>query len=119
MGYFYYGNYAKLYEIGRVEWLRSLGITYRDMEDLHKIIMPVVSMESKYMKPAYYDDLLTIVTSIRELPTYSITFHHEIYNEQQKRINVGSVRLCFVDINTRRLLEIPDFLAHKMKGFFS
>jgi acyl-CoA thioester hydrolase len=118
MGYLYYGNYAQLYEIGRVEWLRSLGITYREMEDDQKVMMPVVSMECKFIKPAYYDDLLTVVTTLRQMPSFSITFDVEVFNEEKKKINVGVVRLCFVDMKTSKVIEMPDFLIVKLKPFF-
>ena len=63
MGYVYYGNYAQYFEVGRVEGLRDLGLSYKKMED-EGILLPVVEFQIKYLKPAYYDDLLTIKTTI-------------------------------------------------------
>ena len=60
MGYLYYGHYAKYYEIGRVEALRSLGLSYRDMEDKLGLMLPVLSLEARYKSPAYYLSLIHI-----------------------------------------------------------
>jgi acyl-CoA thioester hydrolase len=73
MGYLYYGNYASYFEVGRVEWLRSLGLTYKSLEDEHGIWLPVVSLEMRFVRPAYYDDLLTVRTTVRTMPTDHIT----------------------------------------------
>ena len=78
MGYVYYGNYATYYEVGRVEALRKLGMSYKEMED-EGIMLPVLSFNIKYFKPAFYDDLLTIKTSITEMPNTRIKFEYECY----------------------------------------
>ena len=67
MGYVYYGNYAQFFEVGRVEWLRELGISYKSLEE-SKIMLPVINLNINYLKPAKYDDLLTIVTTLKKLP---------------------------------------------------
>jgi acyl-CoA thioester hydrolase len=93
----YYGNYAQYFEVGRVETLRSLGISYKDVESMG-IILPVVELQIKYLRPAKYDDLLTIKTIIKTLPTdHKILFHQEIYNELGKLLTVGTVKLYFMD----------------------
>lgn len=119
MGYLYYGHYAKYYEIGRVEMLRSLGLTYREMEDDWSVMMPVTSLQCRFVRPAYYDELLCIRTSLRELPGKFITFHVEIFNEKNKLVNGGSVRLCFVDTKTNKTVLAPDTLVNKLKPFFT
>ncbi len=119
MGYLYYGHYAKYYEIGRVEMLRSIGLTYREMEDDWKVMMPVTSLQCRYVRPAYYDEKLSIRTSLRELPGKFITFHVEIFNEKNKLVNGGSVRLCFVDTTTNKTVNAPDTLVNKLKPFFA
>src|SRR6056300_1254587 len=81
MGYVYYGNYALYYEVGRVEAIRSLGYTYRQMEE-EGVLMPVKKMESSYLRPVFYDELLTVKTSIQNLPDRVIVFRAEIYNEK-------------------------------------
>jgi len=119
MGYVYYGNYAQYYEIGRVEMLRSLGMTYKSMESEMGVMMPVVNLEIRYLRPAKYDDLLTIRTSLRKLPEkLSITFHVEILNEEGKLINSGSVRLCFVDIKEGRTVPAPEPLMERLRPHF-
>lgn len=118
MGYLYYGNYAQLYEIGRAELIRSIGLTYRDMEKEHGILMPVLSMQSRYVRPALYDEMLTIKTQIRKIPEQNITFHHEIFNEQNKLVNGGSVKLCFIEAESGRRLSTPTYLQKALDAYF-
>ncbi len=118
MGYLYYGRYADLYEIGRVEMLRSLGITYREMEKEMGIMLPVKSLQMRFVRPANYDELLTIKTTLRELPDSDITFHVEVFNEKNKLVNGGSVRLVFVEMETNKTILAPDFLIEKLKPYF-
>ena len=118
MGYLYYGNYAQYYEIGRVEMLRSLGLTYKEMEEEQGVMMPVLSLQMRYVRPAFYDELLTIRTTLRRLPDQFITFHVEIFNEKNKLINGGSVRLCFVDKKSNKSIFAPDNLIDKLRSFF-
>jgi acyl-CoA thioester hydrolase len=101
MAYVYYGNYAMYYEVARVESLRTLGVTYKELE-ASGIMMPVLENHSKFLGPARYDELLRIVTTIREKPTVKIKFEYEIFNEQNKLINQGETLLVFIDIKTGR-----------------
>lgn len=119
MGYLYYGNYAHYYEIGRVEMLRSLGLTYKSMEEEHGILMPVMSLQMRFVRPAYYDELLTIRTALRKLPDQFITFYVEIFNEKNKLVNGGSVKLCFVDKNSNKTIAAPSYLLDKLKPYFT
>lgn len=114
MGYVYYGNYAQYHEVGRVELIRKIGLTYREMEEIHHIWMPVVSMQMRYVRPAFYDDLLTIKTTVRELPLQYFEFHTEIFNEKGKLCNGGMVKLCFVDAKTKKSISCPEFLTEKL-----
>ena len=118
MGYLYYGNYAQYYEIGRVEMIRSLGLTYREMEEDHGILMPVMSLNTRFVRPARYDELVTIRTSLRELPLKTITFHMELFNQQGKLLNGGSVKLCFVDKESNKTIPTPGFLVDKLRPYF-
>lgn len=118
MGYLYYGNYAQYYEIGRVEMLRASGLTYREMEQERGVLMPVVSLQMRYVRPAYYDELLTIRTTLRRLPEKFITFEVEIFNENRKLVNGGSVRLCFVDAKSGKTVPAPEFLLEKLRTHF-
>ena len=118
MGYLYYGNYAQYYEIGRVEMLRALGLTYRTLETEHHIMMPVVSLQSRFVRPAHYDELLTLRTTLRELPERFVTFHTEIFNERNKLVNGGTVRLCFVNMNSRKSGNAPEVLLGPLRPYF-
>lgn len=118
MGYLYYGNYAQYYEIGRVEMLRSLGLTYKEMEQEHGIWMPVVALDMRFVRPGFYDELLTIRTTLRQLPEKFITFHMEIFNEKRKLVNGGSAKLCFLDAKTGRTISAPAFLLDKLQPYF-
>lgn len=106
MGYVYYGNYALYLEVARTEMLRDLGFNYKSFEE-QGMIMPVASMEIKYIRPARYDDLLSIKTIIKELPGQKIIFDYEIYNEQDKLLNVSKVKLAFVSAATGKLHDPP------------
>ena len=118
MGYLYYGHYPKYYEIGRVEALRFLDIRYRDLEDIHQIMMPVMTLNMRYVRPAYYDDLLTVKTTIRHLPTKTISFYIEVFNEQKKLMNGGMVKLCFVDKTTNKTIEAPELLLKQLRPYY-
>jgi acyl-CoA thioester hydrolase len=118
MGYVYYGFYAMYYEVGRVESLRQLGLTYREIEEMG-IIMPVLENKSKYLSPGRYDELLTIVTTVREKPGVKIRFEYEIYNEEKKLINQGETLLAFVDKNTNRPCRPPEAMAKVLQPFFT
>ncbi len=119
MGYLYYGNYAQYYEIGRVELIRSLGLSYKQMEEEWNIMMPVASMEVKYLRPVFYDQEITIRTIIRKLPEKFVIFECELYNEEQKLVNVAKVKLCFVDMETMKTCpQAPQALIDRLQGAF-
>ena len=118
MGYLYYGHYAQYFEVGRAETIRSLGISYREMETELGIMMPVMSLQMRYVRPALYDELLTIRTTLRQLPESTMTFHHEIFNEKKKLVNGGSVKLCFVDMKSGRTVGPPQYLLDKLRPYF-
>ena len=108
MQYVYYGNYAMYYEVGRVESLRQLGLTYKALEAMG-IIMPVLENHSEFLSPALYDELLRIVVTIQEKPSVRIRFHYEIFNEQDKLINRGQTLLAFVNQRTGRPCRPPEY----------
>ncbi len=118
MGYLYYGHYAHYYEIGRVEMLRALGLSYKSLEEDHHIMMPVVSMQVRYLRPARYDDLVTIRTTLRKLPQDYITFQVEVWHENGQLLNSATVRLCFVDMHTGKRVPPPELLLQKLRPFF-
>lgn len=118
MGYMYYGLYAKLYEIGRAELVRELGITYKELETIHKISMPVLQLECRYLKPSTYDELLTIESRLEEMPTKMIVFRHSIFNEKKELINKGVVKLFFIDQESGHRISTPAILVEKLTQYF-
>ena len=114
MGYVYYGNYAMYFESARTEMLRSLGFSYREWED-NGIILPVRELQIRYLAPAFYDDLLTIRTIIKEKPDVRITFHHEVYNEKGEKTCTGILVLVFVNAETRRPTHAPGFFLKALE----
>ena len=117
MGVVYYGNYAQYFEVGRVEILRDLGMTYRKMEE-DGIMLPVVNLNVDYKKSARYDDMLTVETELVEKPNVKIRFNHTIYNENNEKLVTGSVTLVFIDIVTRKIAKAPEGLLSKLEPFF-
>jgi acyl-CoA thioester hydrolase len=117
MGYVYYGFYAMYYEVARVESLRKLGLTYKEIEAMG-IIMPVLENHSKYLAPGRYDELLRIVTTIREKPSVRIKFEYDIYNEDSKLIHHGETLLAFIDRKSNRPCRPPQAMADVLEPFF-
>ena len=115
----YYGNYAQYFEVGRAECIRDLGFTYQQMEALG-VRMPVVEMEAKFLRPAHYDDLITIKTMLKELPLkHEIQFHHEVFNEKKKLLTTGKVALFFMDKHSGKKIPMPLYLKEKLQPFFT
>jgi acyl-CoA thioester hydrolase len=118
MNVVYYGNYAQYFEVGRVEAIRQLGLSYKDME-AGGIHMPVVEMHIKYLRPAQYDDLITVKTTVRDLPlNHKIEFYQEVFNDQNKLLTAGTVRLYFIDSKTNQRTTIPEPLKEKLAPYF-
>lgn len=115
MGVVYHGNYAQYFEIGRVEWLRKLGISYKQMED-SGIMLPVISLSIKFKKPARYDDLIKVKTQMIKLPSATIEFDYEITNEKNELLATGNTSLVFIDINRNRPTRCPEYLLDKLQN---
>ena len=118
MGYVYYGNYGYYYEQARVEAMRAVGISYKEME-ASGTMMPITRMTTKYIGPAYYDELLTIKTILPSMPNRIITFHYEVRNEKEQLLNEGETQLIFMDVNTRKIKMAPPILVEMMKPYFA
>ncbi|HMT54379.1 MAG TPA: thioesterase family protein [Saprospiraceae bacterium] len=118
MGYLYYGNYAQLYEIGRVETMRSLGLTYRDLEVVYGVMMPVVHVDARYILPAKYDEELTIRTILTELPSRMIVFENEIFNEEMQMIHKAVVKLFFIEMSSGKKVSCPEYMLEKLRPLF-
>jgi acyl-CoA thioester hydrolase len=118
MGYCYYGNYAQFFEIGRVEALRNLGVSYKSLEE-KGIMLPVLDFKIKYLKPAFYDDELTIKTMISQLPTAKFHFEYETYNQSGDKINTGETTLVFVSKDTMRPTSPPQDVIEKLTPYLN
>jgi acyl-CoA thioester hydrolase len=114
MGVVYHGNYAQFFEIGRTEWLRSLGVTYKDME-IKGIMLPVISLQCNFIKSALYDDVLTIETIIKKKPMVKIEFDYVIKNQHGHLICKGSSVLAFIDMKTMKPTRCPEYLLESIE----
>jgi len=117
MGYVYYGNYAEYFEVARVEALRELGMNYKDMED-NGTMLPVYTLYVKYRKPAHYDDMLTIRTSIQEIPKTRVVFVHEVYNEKSELLSTGEVTLVFIDSKNKKPKTAPENFLKQIRKYY-
>ena len=115
MGVVYHGNYPQFLEIGRVEWLRSFGISYKSMEE-NGIMLPVISLQINYKKSAVYDDLITVVTRLKKIPSVKIEFDYEILNEKQELLVEANTVLAFLDVKTKKPLRCPDYLLEQLQN---
>ncbi|WP_026713324.1 acyl-CoA thioesterase [Flavobacterium daejeonense] len=113
MGVVYHGNYAQYFEMGRVEWLRNIGISYKWMEE-NGVMLPVVSLTANYKKPARYDDLLRVKTIFKSQTSAKIEFDYEIYNEQDELLTIGNSILVFVNMKTGRPMAAPDYVKTQL-----
>jgi acyl-CoA thioester hydrolase len=118
MGYAYYGIYAQYYEVGRVEAMRMMGFSYKDVEE-RGIIMPVLEYSIRYKKPAFYDDELTIVTMLKEKPLgVKLPFEYECFNQNNELLNTGFVTLAVIDKSSGKPTRLPDWFNQALDKFF-
>lgn len=115
MGVVYHGNYAQYFEMGRVEWLRNLGVSYKWMEE-NGVMLPVVTLTMNYKRPAKYDDLLTIKTIFKSQTSVKIEFDYEIYNEAGELLTTGYSMLVFVDVKTGKPVLPPKYVTEKLEN---
>jgi acyl-CoA thioester hydrolase len=113
MGYVYYGNYAQYFEVGRVEWLRSLGFSYKSLEE-SGVMLPVTHLEIEYLRPGKYDDLLTVTTTLSKRPMVRIEFDFEITNELGELITRGFTQLVFMDMKRNKPIKGPEQLLDQI-----
>jgi len=118
MGYCYYGNYASYFEVARVEAIRQLGFSYKQMED-DGIALPVLEFSIKYFKPAFYDDELTIETTVVEIPKVRIHFTYRTFNAEGIQLNEAKTSLVFIDKKTMKPCQAPADFVHKIEKHFN
>jgi acyl-CoA thioester hydrolase len=118
MGYVYYGNYAQFFEVGRVEWLRALGASYKSLEE-SGIMLPVIQLNINYMKPAKYDDLLTVTTILTKKPLVKIEFDFEVHNENNDLLTTGFTSLVFMDMKKNKPIKAPQYLLDRIYEQFN
>ncbi len=114
MGFVYYGNYPQYFEVGRADAMRQLGMTYKAMEE-KGVVMPIANMQIKYIRPAYYDDLLTIKTIVPEMPSSRMHFDYEVYNEEDELLCKGTTVLAFLNKETARPCPAPRWFLEKLQ----
>jgi acyl-CoA thioester hydrolase len=118
MGVVYHSNYFPYFETARAESIRQLGYTYADMEKMG-VIMPVVDVHCRYLRPAKYDDLLTIKTILKELPVHhKVEFHHEVFNEKDELLASGKITLYFMEAHGMKRTVMPAALLEKLEPYF-
>jgi len=104
--------------VGRVEMLRSLGMTYKSME-AEGIMMPVLEMKTKYIKPALYDEEITVRVMVDKMPGVRMHFKYELFNEENELINVGETTLAFIDMKRNRPCLPSTTFLEKVGPFFN
>lgn len=115
MGIVHHSNYVRFFEAARTEWLRTIGMTYAEMER-RGVMMPIVEVNVKYKQPAYYDELLSITTTVDELPMARMVFRYEIRGEDGREVAYGSTTLGFIDSVTRRPQRVPKWLMEILES---
>lgn len=113
MGIVYHGNYATYFEIGRTEWLRNFGISYKELEQ-KGVMLPVISLSLNFLKSARYDDVLTIIVSLKKKPLVKIDFDYEIINQNHEKISTGNSVLAFMDKKTNKPIKCPSYILEKL-----
>lgn len=115
MGVMYHGNYARYLEMARVEYIRSLGISYANIEQ-QGVMLPVIDWHAQFLRPAVYDETITIKTILKEIVLKTkIMFVSELYNEKNKLILKAEIILCYIDANTKKAIKAPDWLQAKIE----
>jgi len=113
MGVVYHGNYAQFFEIGRIDWLRSFGISYKNMEE-NNVMLPVVSLQCNFKKSAEFDDEITVKTTLKKIPTVKIEFEYEIFNQKKELLTTGYTMLAFINMKTNKPMRCPDYILEKL-----
>jgi len=116
MGVVHHGNYAQYLELARIDWLERLGISYKSMEE-EGVMLPVFAMDFKFKKSAFFDDVLTIKTTLRNIPTVRIVFDFQIYNQNGELLTIASVTLVFMDSSSKKPISCPSYLLEILENY--
>lgn len=116
MGVVHHGNYALYLEIGRTEWLRKMGLSYKEMEE-SGIMLPVISMSLEYKKSAYYDEVIKVKTQLKKQPSVKIEFDYEIRNSEDEIVVKATTVLAFIDMESKRPMRCPDYILKRIEAF--
>ncbi|SFH25055.1 acyl-CoA thioesterase [Pedobacter insulae] len=118
MGIVHHANYAQYYELARTECFEACsGMSYATMEE-EGVMLPILELQSKYLKPAYYNQVLTIKSIVKTLPSVRLNVEYEIYNEANELINTGKTTLVFVNKETRRPCQPPESFMKNVRQYF-
>ncbi|MFT6370865.1 MAG: acyl-CoA thioester hydrolase [Maribacter sp.] len=113
MGVVYHGNYAQYLEMGRISWLRSFDLSYKEMEE-SGVMLPVISLQVHYKKSALFDDVLTLKTYLKKTPSVRIEFEYILINQNNEVLAEANTVLVFMDINKKRPIKCPDYILEKL-----
>ena len=116
MGFVYHGNYAQYLEMGRIELLRKLGVSYKKMEE-NGVMLPVLSLNINFKKSAYYDEVIKVKTQLNKMPAVRIEFDYEITNQKGEILTLAKAELVFVNMKTGRPMKCPDYLLDKLQEY--
>ena len=114
MGVVHHGNYASYLELARLEWLENIGFSYKKLE-AEGVMLPVYDLKFCFKQPAYFDDILTVETSLAKMPAASIIFDYNIFNTDHELITSAQSTLVFVDVETRRPIRCPKAILERLK----
>lgn len=117
MGVVHHGNYAQFLEMGRIEWLRDLGFSYKKMEE-DNIILPVISMSLNFKKSATYDDLIQVTTKLKKKPSVKIIFDYEIHNENGELLTEATTTLAFINSKLNKPMRCPKELEERIDALW-
>lgn len=113
MGVVYHGNYAQFFEMGRIDWLRSLGISYKSMEE-NNVMLPVISLQCNFKKSAEFDDEITVKTILKKTPAVKIEFDYEITNQKGELLTTGNTVLAFINMTTKKPIRCPEYILERL-----
>ena len=114
MGYVYHGNYARYFHISRTELLRTVDLCDKTLEE-HNILLPVIEMNIRYLKPIFYDEVIKISTRLLKTSYIKLFFEHRVFNTKSELINRGTSTLALVDLDSRKPIRMPDFIRTKLE----